>query len=100
MFGAGIISSAGETAYAIEDPDVLRLCFDPERILRTDYHIDRYQSCYFVVDSLDQLVRGLVDLDFGPIYEKWGNTPPIPAGALLDGETPWQAGVPRDERPV
>ncbi len=90
VFGAGIISSAGETAYAIEDPDVLRLCFDPERIMRTDYHIDRYQSCYFVVDSLDQLVRGLVDLDFGPIYEAWRGTAPFPAGQVQPGDRLWR----------
>lgn len=99
-YGAGIVSSPGELVHAINDPLVLRLPFDPVRIMRTDYAIDAFQKCYFVIETLDQLIGGLVDLDFGPIYEKWGNTPPIPAGALLDGETPWQAGVPRDERPV
>ncbi len=69
VFGAGIISSAGETVFSVEDRRVLRLRFDPARILRTAYHIDRYQDCYFVLDSLDQLVGGLTGLDFGPIYE-------------------------------
>lgn len=90
VFGAGIISSAGETVHAVEDRDVLRLRFDPERILRTEYHIDRFQSCYFVLDSLDQLVRGLVDLDFGPIYTAWRDSPPLPAGAIQPGDRLWR----------
>jgi phenylalanine-4-hydroxylase len=89
-FGAGIVSSSGETTFSVEDTDVLRLRFDPERIMRTAYTIDSFQSCYFVLDSLGQLVRGLVDLDFGPIYEAWREAEPIPAGTLLHGETPWR----------
>ena len=90
VFGAGIISSAGETGYAIEDPDVLRLKFDPERILRTAYHIDRFQSCYFVLDSLDQLLRGLVDLDFGPIYRAWRGSEPLSAEHVQPGDRIWR----------
>lgn len=88
-FGAGILSSAGETVHAASDPDVLRLRFDPERIMRTDYRIDSFQACYFVLESLSHLIDGLVDLDFGPIYEKYRKAQPIPAGNLLSGEMPW-----------
>lgn len=94
-YGAGILSSGGETVFSTTDPDVLRLPFDPVRIMRTDYSIDTFQRCYFVIESVEQLVSGLVSLDFGPIYEKWRNEPPIPAGALLPGEAPWSSVAPR-----
>ena len=86
VFGAGIVSSAGETVYAIEDAEVLRLPFDPVRIMRTGYSIDSFQRNYFVLDSLDQLIGGLVDLDFAPIYERWRDAPPLLAGQLQPGE--------------
>ncbi|MFC0202660.1 phenylalanine 4-monooxygenase [Novosphingobium soli] len=88
VFGAGIISSSGETRFAIEDPQVLRLPFDPVRIMRTGYMIDSFQKTYFVLDGLPQLIEALVGLDFGPVYETWRDHPPLPAGQLLPGETP------------
>jgi phenylalanine-4-hydroxylase len=88
IFGAGIISSHSETVYAIDDPRVLRLPFDPVRIMRTGYMIDEFQKTYFVLESLPQLIDSLVGLDFGPIYEKWREAPALPAGECLPGETP------------
>ena len=81
-FGAGIVSSAGETIFSVKDPDVLRLRFDPVRIMRTTYHIDTFQSCYFVLGSLGQLMSELIALDFGPIYERWRDCPPLPADKI------------------
>jgi phenylalanine-4-hydroxylase len=86
VLGAGIVSSAGETVYAVSDPSVLRLPFDPLRIMRTAYSIDSFQRNYFVLDSLDQLIDGLAQLDFGPLYERWRDEPPLPAGIPLPGE--------------
>ncbi len=88
-FGAGIVSSAGETVFSVTDPNVLRLKFDPVRIMNTEYRIDDFQPNYFVLDSLGQLLRELVALDFGPIYETWRDKTPIPPGTLLEGERPW-----------
>lgn len=85
-YGAGIVSSAAELVFSVEDPDVLRLHFDPVRIMRTAYNIDRMQSCYFVLDGFDQLLDGLVALDFGPIYEKWRGTAPFSPGKLRAGD--------------
>lgn len=86
VFGAGIMSSASETVFSIENPDVLRLPFDPVRIMRTGYMIDSFQKTYFVLDSLSQLIGELVGLDFGPVYAAWRDTAPIPAGERLPGE--------------
>lgn len=90
-FGAGIVSSAGELPRSVTDTGVPRFRFDPERIMRTAYRIDSFQDCYFVLDGLEQLVRELVSLDFGPIYERWRDVPPLPAGQLLPGEKGWRA---------
>lgn len=90
-FGAGIVSSAGETVYSVTDPDVVRLRFAPERIMRTAYAIDSFQKCYFVIDGMEQLMRGLVDLDFGPLYEQWRDAEPVPAGATLPDDRIWAA---------
>lgn len=86
VLGAGIISSASETPYAARDAHVLRLPFDPERVMRTGYRIDSFQKTYFVLESLPQLIDDLVGLDFGPIYTAWRDAPPLPAGECLPGE--------------
>ncbi len=68
-YGAGLMSSGGELAYSVEDPKPRRLPFDLERIMRTEYLIDRYQERYFVIDSFAQLMRDTAP-DFTPIYAR------------------------------
>ena len=68
-YGAGLLSSGGELAYCVEDPRPRRLPFDLERIMATDYQIDRYQETYFVIDSFDHLMRETAP-DFTPIYAR------------------------------
>ena len=71
-YGAGLLSSGGELAYCVEDPKPRRLPFELERIMRTEYIIDRYQENYFVIDSFDQLMRETAP-DFTPLYQKLGS---------------------------
>jgi len=66
-YGAGLLSSGGELAYCVDDPRPRRRPFELERILRTEYRIDRYQDCYFVIDSFAQLRRATAP-DFTPLY--------------------------------
>jgi phenylalanine-4-hydroxylase len=54
-YGSGIVSSIGETPYAIESDIPIRKPFDPVELLRTPYRIDIFQTVYFVIDSLDDL---------------------------------------------
>jgi phenylalanine-4-hydroxylase len=68
-YGAGLLSSGGELAYCVEDPRPKRLPFDLERIMRTEYQIDRYQEQYFVIDSFEHLMRETAP-DFTPIYAR------------------------------
>src|SRR5215470_13264110 len=55
IFGAGILSSAGESIYALESPQPLRIAFDCDRVMRTRYEIDHYQSIYFALSGYDDL---------------------------------------------
>jgi phenylalanine-4-hydroxylase len=54
-YGAGVVSSSGETIYALESTQPLRKPFDPVDVLRTPYRIDIFQPIYFVIESFDTL---------------------------------------------
>jgi len=54
-YGAGVVSSPGETVYSVESDEPERKPFDPVECMRTPYRIDIYQRTYFVIDSLDDL---------------------------------------------
>jgi phenylalanine-4-hydroxylase len=62
LYGAGLASSFGEAAYALDSARPERLPFDLERVLRTPYRSDAFQPLYYVVDGLDTLRTG-IDLD-------------------------------------
>lgn len=68
IYGAGIVSSFGESQYALEDKAPNRIKFNLERIMRTEYEIDKFQKSYFVIDNYAQLFEA-TQQDFGPIYE-------------------------------
>ncbi|HEV2320900.1 MAG TPA: phenylalanine 4-monooxygenase, partial [Gammaproteobacteria bacterium] len=56
-YGAGIVSSYGETPYSIDSDKPLRKPFDPIDALRTPYRIDIFQSVYFIIDSLEDMFK-------------------------------------------
>ncbi len=87
-YGAGILSSAGETAYSIDSDRPHRIAFDLARVMRTDYLIDDYQKTYFVIDSFEQLFRSAYDTDFAPLYRAFRDAPGIAPDALLPGDVP------------
>jgi len=67
IYGAGIVSSAGESRYALDDHTPNRIGFDLLRLMRTEYEIDDYQKTYFVIESYDQLFAA-TQQDFAPLY--------------------------------
>ncbi len=85
IYGSGIISSKGESIYCLEDPRPHRLAFDLMRVMRTDYRIDAFQECYFVIDGYDQLFEATRP-DFTPYYAALEETSDIAPGAVLPGE--------------
>ena len=78
VYGAGLLSSAGEILYAAESAEPRRVKFDLERLLRTEYRIDRFQDTYFVIDGFEQLIAD-TEPDFTPVYERIRRLPPIAA---------------------
>jgi len=79
-YGAGLLSSGGELAYCVDDRKPRRLPFELERIMRTEYIIDRYQDAYFVIDSFDHLMRETAP-DFTPIYARIRNQAALKPGS-------------------
>jgi phenylalanine-4-hydroxylase len=68
IYGAGIVSSYGESHYALEDVRPARRPFDVKTVMRTNYVIDDYQQQYFVIPSYDHLLKATLDTDFAPLY--------------------------------
>lgn len=86
LYGAGIVSSYGESIFALDDPSPHRIGFDLQRVMRTNYRIDDYQQIYFVIDSFEDLLRQTQDADFGPLYERLQGLPPIEVAELLPSD--------------
>ncbi|MFA5964470.1 MAG: phenylalanine 4-monooxygenase [Sphingomonas sp.] len=77
IYGSGIVSSAAESRFALDDPSPNRIGFDLRRVMRTEYRIDDFQQNYFVIPSFDELLRVTVETDFAPLYDEIGNQPDI-----------------------
>jgi len=85
VYGAGILSSKGETVYAIDSDVPNRVGFDLERILTTEYRIDAFQETYFVIDSFEQLFAE-THKPFAPLYERLSNRPPYAPNLVLPSD--------------
>ena len=86
IYGAGIVSSKGESIYCLDDGKPNRIAFDLKRILRTRYRIDDFQESYFVIDSFAQLMRE-TEPDFAPIYRAVAALPELEPGTVLPTDT-------------
>lgn len=83
IFGAGIVSSYGESVFALDDPSPNRIGFDLRRVMRTRYRIDDYQQSYFVIDSFEDLLEQTLNSDFGPLYTQLEQASDIATDTLL-----------------
>lgn len=62
IYGAGIISSYGETKHAI-DPSTQKSPFDVSVIIDTPYRNDVIQDKYFVIESFEQLYSSISTIE-------------------------------------
>ena len=85
IFGSGIVSSKGESIYCLEDPRPNRIAFDLMRVMRTNYRIDDYQECYFVIDGYEQLFEATRP-DFTPYYADLKTMTDIAPGEVLPSD--------------
>lgn len=95
IYGAGILSSKGESVYCLDDPKPNRIAFDLMRIMQTNYRIDDFQECYFVIDDFEQLFEATAP-DFTPLYDQLKSLPDHEPGDVLDKDTL----VGRDDAPA
>jgi phenylalanine-4-hydroxylase len=86
IYGAGIVSSYGESIFALEDPSPNRVGFDLARVMRTEYRIDDYQQNYFVIESLESLLGVTINTDFAPLYDELERTPDIAIADIVEGD--------------
>ena len=84
IYGSGIVSSHGESIFALDDPSPNRIGFDLKRVMRTDYRIDDYQQTYFVIPSFDELLRATVETDFAPVYAALETLPDYAVDSVAD----------------
>ncbi|WP_369941808.1 phenylalanine 4-monooxygenase [Xanthomonas medicagonis] len=91
IYGAGIVSSKGESLYSLESAAPNRIGFDLTRIMRTRYRIDTYQKTYFVIDSFEQLMQATAP-DFTPLYAQLSREQPIAAGEVQAQDRVFQRG--------
>jgi phenylalanine-4-hydroxylase len=85
IFGAGILSSATESVFALDDESPNRIAFDLHRVMRTKYIIDDFQQTYFVIDSFEKLLEESYK-DFGKLYDLLAVESDIEADQTLPGD--------------
>ncbi|MFK4059294.1 phenylalanine 4-monooxygenase [Brevundimonas sp. NPDC046655] len=92
IYGAGIVSSATESVFSLEDASPNRLGFDLERVMKTLYRIDDFQQVYFVIDSIEELKEVTLQ-DFGPIYERLKGAEELPIESVLPSDRVFTRGT-------
>jgi phenylalanine-4-hydroxylase len=77
IYGAGILSSFGETRFSLESDVPHRPAFDLRRVLRTQYRSDAFQQSYFVIDSFEDLLKRTFDHGLAELYEELETLPDL-----------------------
>ncbi|MEJ7935372.1 phenylalanine 4-monooxygenase [Sphingobium sp. AN558] len=93
LYGAGILSSYGESVFALDDPSPNRIGFDLNRLMRTRYRIDDYQQSYFVIGSFEDLLRATVETDFAPLYRALDGQEDLEPDAVLPEDRVYSRGT-------
>jgi phenylalanine-4-hydroxylase len=92
IYGAGILSSKGESIHCLESQAPNRIGFDLLRVMQTRYRIDTYQKTYFVIDSYQQLFDATLP-DFTPYYQQLADQNSVGAGDVLASDKVFQRGT-------
>ena len=92
IYGAGILSSTGESIYSLQSEAPNRIGFDLLRVMRTRYRIDSFQQSYFVINSFQQLFAA-TEPDFTDYYRLLKNQPALAAREVLPNDQVVQRGT-------
>jgi phenylalanine-4-hydroxylase len=87
------MSSYGEAKYVIGDPSAHFLQFSLDRVLRTGYYIDDFQSTYFTIDSFDALFQECIERPFIPLYEECRAKPTLTPFEIVEGDRVLRTGT-------
>jgi phenylalanine-4-hydroxylase len=82
IYGAGILSSFGESHYSLESAKPHRLAFDLKRVLRTRYRTDAFQQSYFVIDRFEDALKLVRENDFKSLCAELEGLPDIEPSAV------------------
>ena len=93
IYGAGILSSAEESAFSLEAQSPNRIHLNVDRVMRTDYKIDDLQQSYFVVDSFEELFKQTEERPFDDIYKNIGASFQYAPSAMLDTDHIYTRGT-------
>jgi len=93
IYGAGIVSSYGESVFALDDASPNRIAFDLKRVMRTRYRIDDFQQTYFVIDSFRDLLDRTLNTDFAPLYRELSVMDDLEAQAVIGGDQVFTRGA-------
>jgi phenylalanine-4-hydroxylase len=77
IYGAGILSSFGESLYSLESPRPNRMEFDLRRVLRTTYRTDSFQQAYFMIDRFEDVLDLVQRNDFAALYRELDGQPDL-----------------------
>ncbi len=77
IYGAGILSSFGESREALEGDAPHRLGFDLNRVLRTRYVTDSFQAAYFVIERFEELHDLVLRNDLPTLYAALDRLPDL-----------------------
>jgi phenylalanine-4-hydroxylase len=77
LYGAGLLSSFGESRFALQSPEPNRRPFDLHTVLRTRYRSDAFQQGYFIIPGFDALLHLLEDNDVAALYDELDREPDL-----------------------
>lgn len=64
VYGAGILSSKGETIYCLEkETTLVHYDYDVKRIMRTPFIKDKFQERYFLIESYRDLYQSVLEIE-------------------------------------
>ena len=86
IYGAGILSSFGESHYSLESAKPHRLAFDLPRVLRTRYRTDAFQQSYFVINRFEDALKLVRENDFADLCSELDGLPDIDPSMVEDDE--------------
>ncbi len=86
IYGAGILSSFGESHYSLESAKPHRLEFDLKRVLRTRYRSDAFQQTYFVIRRFEDALSLIRENDFAALCQELDDMPDVDPWVAQDDE--------------